>query len=242
MNIPGVIGGVGPQATAALYLRTLEMCLRRDPSVRPEILMASVRLDMAAERDLLAGKIDGRSAYREAVGRAVERLQRAGADFLVVPSNTVGFLFEGLKTEIPLPVLDTIGETVGAVVKRGFSSVCILGTQRIRHSGIYAERLAEKGVETVYPDDEKQQTVDALIRTVVAGNIRQRDEKQMQHLVSWALEKRADGVVLACTDLHPLQLQPCHGAGDGRQPRQDARTIDSLLALAQAVADEIFEQ
>jgi aspartate racemase len=235
MKIPGVVGGIGPEATAAFYLETLRVCREREPAVRPEMVISSVRLTTEGERALLSGRDDANEEYVRAVSTAVGRLERAGVDFLVVPSNTVCLILRDLTRISSLPVLDTIGETVASVGAKRFRRVVVLGTSQLSKSGVYRRSLEARGVEVVPLAETSQRELDGVIRSAVSSVIAPRDIASLEAVVEESLERGAEGAILACTDLQAVARHSKRLSG-GSVP-----IVDSLTCLAESVVRTVFE-
>lgn len=240
MRVCGVIGGIGPAATAALYLETLRFCRDLVPTARPEIVISSIGLDLAAERDLLSGTGEPektRNAYAEAVSRAVRRLEEAGADFLAVPSNTVCSILGNLQYVSTLPVMDIIGETVSSVSETGLSTVLVLSTGHLSEKGAYRESLDAKNISSIWLDRSGQSRLDSVIRNAVDGHTSPQDVVELESLVRKGLAKGADGAILACTDLQSVAR---HSDLLSEMTMSDS-IVDSLTCLAESVARETIQ-
>ncbi len=228
-KIPGIIGGVGPEAAASFYLRILDAAASRANLVRPAVLMASLSLPLEAEKAFLSGDKSTEPVYVESVIQAVRQLERAGADFLAVPSNTVCLLLNSIQGSTDLEVMDPISVTIREVLNRNMRSVEILGTSSLVLSDVYGENLRKHDCRVVYPEHSRQDHVDRIIRSIVAGTHTENDIHILDEIVDRGLAGDVDGVVIGCTDLHLVF--------DKRSTEQ--RVIDSLTVLAIAAAEKI---
>ncbi len=224
--IPGIVGGVGPEAAASFYLRILEAAKETNNQVRPAVLMASVSLPLEAEKAFLAGEKNTEPIYIDSIIKSVRRLEQAGADFLAVPSNTVCLLLESIQGATTLDVMDPISVTITEVKKREMASVEILGTSSLVSSDVYGKKLRSHNIQVLYPEAQRQKEVDRIIRCLVDGTHTPSDITALDKIIQTGLEGEADGVVIGCTDLHLVFAK--------RAP--EPRVIDSLTVLAAAVA------
>lgn len=230
-SVPGIVGGVGPEATASFYLRILEAAKARTMGIRPGVLMASVALPLDTEKAFLAGDRDTVPVYIDAITRAVHDLERAGAHFLAIPSNTVCLLLKSIQGATSLKVLDPISVTIQEIQARRLESVEVLGTSSLVTSDVYGQRLRDAGIQVTYPSAQRQREVDRIIRRVVEGSHVDGDLDSLDTVVGEGLHQEAHGVVVGCTDLHLVFAK--------RSPQR--RIVDSLSSLADAVARNIAE-
>lgn len=196
----GIIAGLGPMAGAHFYERLVHFT----PAIGDEDHIPTILLsDPAIPSRILHLTGQGPSPVPRLVAVA-ERLIRAGADFLVMPSTTTSYYYEEIQsqTEVPLvSLVRAVGETLN---DRGIRTVGILATTPTRTHHIYEASFRERHMQWIYPDDASQRRVMDLIARVKgmgpASDLRG---------LGWALDEvvrgdwadTADAVLLGCTEL-----------------------------------------
>jgi aspartate racemase len=196
----GVIGGMGPEATVYCYQRiiahTPAACDQEHLHV---IIDSNARIPDRTE----AIRRNGNEA-REALAASALRLQRAGADFLIMPCNTAHYYYPFLVQRVALPFLNIIDEVIGNVRTRGFRRVGLLATTGTAELGLYQKQAS--GMEILIPEPEEQALVHQGILKIKA---RQYGEAcpGLQSAGQSLIRRGAEALILACTDL-PLVLTP----------------------------------
>ncbi|TAL56934.1 MAG: aspartate racemase, partial [Nanoarchaeota archaeon] len=104
MKTVGIIGGLGPETTSEFYLEIIFGCFSKNREVRPPILIWNVPLLYQIERDLLM-KSEGEERYIPYLQDAARKLEKAGADFLVMPCNSLHIFIDEIRNSVSIPVL-----------------------------------------------------------------------------------------------------------------------------------------
>ena len=125
MKTVGIIGGLGPETTAEFYLDIVFSCQKRSRTARPSVIIASVPLPFKIEDDLIMHNT-GSERYIPFLVREAKRLEKAGADFLVMPCNSLHVFIEDIKKAVKIPVLSIIEETVKFMKKNKLLSLLFL--------------------------------------------------------------------------------------------------------------------
>lgn len=216
----GIIGGVGPGATARLYLSLTERVSsgRRD---LPPLLIHSVAMRADIEDAYLAGRAEGspaQAAARRLLADAVRRLTAGGARAIAMPCNTLQDELDEICRRADIPHLNMADATAEAVADAGLRRVLLLATSTTCASGLYRRRFAARGVECICPTPEAQEAVDRRIRDAL--DLRQGGEHFAERVGAWSAS--CDAVVVGCTDL----------CGDVSDLRQRGVVFDSLECLA----------
>ncbi|MCB0333590.1 MAG: amino acid racemase [Bdellovibrionales bacterium] len=136
MKTVGIIGGLGPETTAEFYLAVMFGCARIAKEHRPAILTWSVPLSYELEEAALV-----RGAHVEQIlpilTDAAKRLQAGGADFLVMPCNTLHRFIEEIRASVDIPVLSVVEAVVKFLDARGVNDVGLIATAITLESGFY---------------------------------------------------------------------------------------------------------
>ena len=111
MKTVGIIGGLGPETTSEFYLDVVFSCQKINKTARPSIIISSVPLPYCIEEDAIIKSI-GIERIMPFLIKEAERLQKAGADFIVMPCNSLHVFIEDIRKSVSIPVLSIVEETV----------------------------------------------------------------------------------------------------------------------------------
>lgn len=221
-KVIGVLGGLGPWATLDFF----EKVLRLTPAqVDQDHLRLIIDNNPKIPDRSPAILGDGEDPTPALVATA-QNLQRAGADFLVIPCNTAHFFYERVAAAVSIPVLHIMDE-VAAAAREAVPDVRVLGvlaTEAAMASRLYHRACGRRGIEVVGPDAAGQQIVNRAIYGVKAGQMGPEVTRGLVRVADHLLAQGAQAVVLGCTEL-PFVLKP----HDLRVP-----LLDSNLVLARA--------
>lgn len=218
----GVLGGMGPAATADFYRKLIEATpAARDQDHIPVVVVADPRIadrsqaiERGAESDVFAGMLE-RLRYLEAVG----------VDAIAMPCNTAHFWLPRLRKETTIPFISLVQAATQDARRRhpSGSTALILGTSATIKSRIYDADLGRTGFSVVLPTQKQQELVNQVIALVKAGELDPAATIFEESATSWRAQ--ADVVLLACTEL-PLAA--------GRILRAHPTFIDTTAALVSA--------
>ena len=229
MKTAGIIGGLGPETTARFYLDMIFDCYRQNREARPGILLSSVPLPYHIEEDLLI-RNNGTERYIPYLTAEAKRLEKAGADFIVMPCNSLHIYIDEIRNAVKIPVLSIIEETVKYLKKKNFKRPGILATSATINNRLYEKALHESNMELVIPDEVQQAEINRLIMNLVIGRRKNRDRYELIKIADDLERKEADCIALACTDLQ--LLIPEH-------PR--LKIFDTMKLFAEATVAEILK-
>lgn len=154
------------------------------------------------ERLQAVGDWDGAGALLAADARS---LQDAGAEMIVLCTNTMHVVAPAIEAAIDIPFLHLADTTAAAVLDEGVTTVGLLGTRYTMEQPFYRDRLASHGIEVIVPDEPDRTTVhdviyDELVRGVVSDGSRAGYLEVIERLVA----RGATGVVAGCTEIELL--------------------------------------
>lgn len=219
------IGIVGCSAEgAALCYRTLcsEGTALLGAHAHPEISMHTPSLHLYVQC-LERGDMEG---VGELMLDSARKLQRAGADFLICPDNTIHQAFDHVAARSPLPWLHIAREVAAQARTRGFRRLALTGTRWLVDSNVYPDALAAQGLECVKPTVAERAGIGRIIMDeLVCGVFKPEGVAYFQHVIErMKAQDGCDAVILGCTEI-PLIL------GDDNSPLP---TLDSTRLLARA--------
>lgn len=210
----GVIGGVGPLATAYF----MDLVVRLTDAGRDQDHVDMVVLQHASIPDRTAFILgDSDEDPGPVMAQDARRLERFGVSFVVVPCNTAHNFTDQVEAATSLPVLSIIAETVAEARRRvpGLAAVGLLATSGTVASGVYQRALEADGVRAVLPGDADQAVVMRIIYEQVKAG-RPVDLDALRAVTGRLVEAGAQVVVLGCTELsvvageHALLADPVY--------------------------------
>lgn len=229
MKTVGIIGGLGPETTSEFYLEIVFGCYQQNKVERPPILIWNVPLKYKIEEDLLKSAI-GEERYIPYLTCAAKKLEKAGADFLVTPCNSVHIFIDQVREAVRIPVLSIVEETTKFLKSRQISKVGILATSTTLKRKLYENALNKGGIKQVVPDDFDQAKIGKIINNIVLNRHANKDRKEILNIIEKFKQKDIKTVILACTDLQILL--PSH---------DDLEIYDTMKIFADAAVREILE-
>jgi aspartate racemase len=149
---------------------------------------------------------DGRwdDAGRE-LNRAAKALEAAGADVVVLCTNTMHKIADQLTDGLAIPLLHLADATAAAVVDAGIRRVGLLGTGFTMAQPFYRERLAAHGLEVLVPDEDGRATVHRIIYDeLVLGVVTEESRKAYREVIQGLVDAGAEGVIYGCTEIELL--------------------------------------
>lgn len=130
---------------------------------------------------------------------SVEVLERAGANFVIMPSNTPHIVYQQVQQRIHIPFLNLIDLTVQACINSNYKKVCVLGTTMTAQSGLYHKALIAQGLEPVLPEENVQTDMHDIIQHIL---IPQKDDPiRIENLITQLNSISCDAFILGCTEL-----------------------------------------
>jgi aspartate racemase len=198
----GILGGMSPESTIAYYEHITRAYSERFGDYGyPEIIIYSVSFQPYVdwprqERwDLVA----------QGLGEAARRLEAAGADFIVIATNTMHLVFDEVQATIQVPMLSLLDAVGEAILAGGTKKVGLLGTKYTMEKRFYQDALGRRGITVLVPDGEDRQYLDAVIYDeLVAGRVRDESRRGLIAIISRLEERGAQGVILGCTEIPML--------------------------------------
>ncbi|HSX34482.1 MAG TPA: amino acid racemase [Candidatus Saccharimonadales bacterium] len=203
MKSVGIIGGLGPETTANFYLEVLLRCQSRNRTQRPSIIIGSVPLPFGIERDLIA-RNTGIERYVPFLQQEAKRLEKSGADFLVMPCNSLHVFIDEIRRAVSIPVLSIVEETIGYLTANTIGQVGLISTSATIENKVYESRLAQNGIAFALPSSEQRARINAVIQRLVEGAHLVSDRKFIIAIAEQLAQTGVSHVALACTDLQLL--------------------------------------
>ncbi|HKM00111.1 MAG TPA: amino acid racemase [Mobilitalea sp.] len=193
----GVIGGLGPIATAYFYELIIKMTEATVDQEHIEMMIFS-KPSIPDRTDYILGRsLDNPAASIIEIGKMLVTL---GADYIAIPCITAHYFHDTLSEEIHTPIIHIIRETVGYLSDRGIRQAGIMATDGTIYSRLFQEELQAKGIEPLIPSKRCQGYVTNLIYKDIKAN----KPPEMDKFNEVADELKAMGaevIILGCTEL-----------------------------------------
>lgn len=159
---------------------------------------------------------------------SAQRLERAGAEFIVLCTNTMHLCSEAITKSISIPFLHIAEATGLEIVKRDMKKVALLGTRFTMEKDFYKEVLKTKyGIEVIVPDEREREVIHNIIyKELVHGQIKDESRKNFQIIINRLASEGAEGAILGCTEI-PLLISD----KDVKIPTFDTTTIHAEKAV-----------
>ena len=165
---------------------------------------------------------------------AAKRLERGGADFVVICTNTMHRMADQVQAAIGLPLLHIADPTAERITKAGLTKVGLLGTAFTMEQAFYKGRLAERhGLEVLVPEDEDRALVNRVIyEELVQGRVEPSSRQAYHGVIARLVERGAEAVILGCTEIM-LLVKP----EDSAVPLFDTTALHAEAAVDLAIAE-----
>lgn len=203
MKTIGLIGGVSWESSAEYYrLMNQETRTRLGPEHSAEIIMYSMEFQPVARLEH-----EGRwNDLTELLVDKATRLEHAGADFVLVASNTLHKVADEVQRRISVPLLHIADATAEEIKEAGVSTVGLLGTRFVMEEDFYKEKLSARGIKVLIPDRASRDCVHAVIyNELCLGQFLQASRGRILKIITELEEAGAEAIVLANTEL-PLLI------------------------------------
>ena len=225
MKVIGLIGGMSWESSAAYYRIINETVRDRlGPLYSAKSLMYTVNFH-EIEAMQHAGRWDEAA---EVLVDAAKRLERGGADCIVICTNTMHKLAEQVEAAVNLPLIHIADATAQRVQAQKLKKVGLLGTAFTMEQDFYKGRLTEKfGLEVVVPEASDRQIVHRIIYDELCqGEVLSASKAQYVSIINELTERGAEGIILGCTEIMLLV-----GQSDSPVPVFDTTTLHARAAV-----------
>lgn len=231
MKTIGLIGGMSWESTAVYYKLINEAMRDRLGGLHSgEIALRSLDFDAVVQLQK-AGRWD---AAADMLGAAGKGLADAGADCVLICTNTMHLISEPVAEKSGVKLIDIVDETAKSLKSAGIKKPLLLATRYTMEHGFYTDRMKSHGIDVSVPDEAGRQLIhDVIFDELCQGQILDSSHARVMQLIDKAAADGADGVILGCTEIS-LLIDP------NRLPLPgfDSTRIHADAAVAFALSDE----
>ncbi|WP_091228526.1 aspartate/glutamate racemase family protein [Microbacterium sp. 3J1] len=231
MKTIGVLGGMSWESSLEWY----RLANERVRDLLGGHHSAKIVLDSVdfAEIEAMQAQGDWDAAGQLLADRA-RALESAGAELLVLCTNTMHLVAEQIQDAVGIPFLHIADVAASAVTSAGLTTVGLLGTAFTMEQPFYAERLAAYGIRTLVPDADDRQAVHSVIyNELVHGVIREQSRQRLAEVIERLIAQGAEGIILGCTEIELLV-----SAADSAVPVFPTTALHVEAAVTLAVAED----
>jgi aspartate racemase len=202
MRTIGLIGGMSWESTASYYRFANEIVRDRLGGLHSARLLLS-SVDFAEVEELQSsGRWDEAGALLAAEAR---RLETAGADLLVLCTNTMHKVAPAIEEAVSIPLLHLGDATAAAVRAAGLHTIGLLGTGFTMSQDFYRDRIESHGLSVLVPDTDDQALVHRVIyEELCLGVVRDESRAAYVEVVDRLIAAGAEGIILGCTEIELL--------------------------------------
>lgn len=200
-KVIGIIGGMGPLATADLFSKIIN-------NTKANCDQAHLRVCIDSNTnipDRTAALLHGGDDPTEELVKSAKRLESIGAEVLIMPCNTAHNFYDPIAANVEIPVLHMIALTRDALKSRGVKRAALLATDGTIQTGIYQRTFEGSGIELLTPEGDAQKAVMGVIYDGVKAGKMDYDVSAFRATIEDMLARGAETLILGCTEL-PLAV------------------------------------
>lgn len=205
MKTIGLLGGMSWESTESYY-RAINEAVREQLGGLHSAKIILYSVDFA-EIEALQMQGDWVKAG-ESLAAAAQAVQAAGADFLVICTNTMHKVAPAIAAQISIPILHIADATADELIAQGIKQVGLLGTRFTMEQAFYKDRLIARGIVVVVPDQADREVVNRVIYDELClGTIKSDSRDQYLDIIGRLQQQGAEAVILGCTEIALLVKQ-----------------------------------
>ncbi|AGK61659.1 aspartate racemase [Archaeoglobus sulfaticallidus PM70-1] len=229
MKTIGLLGGMSWESTAEYYRIINEMISSKLGNLHSaKILLYSFDFEEIVEKQ----KTEDWKALGDILAERAAALENAGADMVLICTNTMHKVADDVQSRINIPLVSIIDATAEEIVKNGIKKVGLLGTLFTMEDDFYRDGLKKYGIDVVVPDKKERKFVhDVIFGELCKGIIKKESKSRFLEIISKLVENGVEGIVLGCTEIPLLVKQE-----DVDIPIFDTTEIHARKAVEMAIS------
>ena len=232
MNTLGLIGGMSWESSSEYY-RIINETAKEKLGGLHSAKSLMVTVDFAEIE-----KLQHEDRWDEAAQilvQCAQDLERGGADFIVLCTNTMHKLADQITANVSIPFLHIADATAEKIRAAGLKRIGLLGTRFTMEHDFYKGRLVQNfGLEVLIPEQTDRDIVHRVIYDeLVQGKIVETSRGEYKRIIEWLIEQGAEGIILGCTEIELLVKQ-----NDSRVPLFPTTLIHAVAAVEKALQED----
>ncbi len=226
-KIIGILGGMGPEATVDLFYKIIKFT----PAEKDQDHLRIIIDNNPKIPDRTAAILGKGEDPLPALQQSARNLEKAGADFIVIPCNTAHYFLPSIQESVNIPIINMIEETAKETKKRipQIKKVGLLASIGVYKSEIYHQHFKKFNIEVISPQEKEKEEIMKVIYVIKAGDLSKRVKKSILKITQNLIDKGAETVVAGCTEI-PLILKD----GDVLVPIIDPTQVLASIAVQKA--------
>lgn len=196
----GILGGMGPEASLYFYRVLIRQAHETYGAIQdqdfPPIIIYNLPLRGFDEQGIVEPDL-----VRDQLIAGVQRLERAGADLVIIACNTVHVFQAEMQEALSIPLLSIVDETLAEARNNRYAKPGLLTSASSRQYQLYSAGAEKLGLTPIGASDTEQATLDGIILRVMAGEQGVDEARQLQAITERMVHDGADTIILGCTEL-----------------------------------------
>ncbi|WP_342603031.1 aspartate/glutamate racemase family protein [Peribacillus sp. FSL E2-0159] len=228
MKTIGLIGGMSWESSLAYYrLINEEVKVKLGGLHSAKCILYSVDFE---EIERYQAEGDWESSGK-LLGDVALSLEKAGAEMIVICTNTMHKVIGYIEEKVSLPILHIADSTAKQIQKSKISTVGLLGTKYTMEQDFYKTRIESNGIKVLIPNDEDRKVINKVIyEELCLGEIQQSSREYYKKVIKGLVDDGAEGIILGCTEIG-LLVKP----EDSEVPLFDTAVIHAIEAVNMAL-------
>lgn len=224
----GIIGGLSAESTIEYYkILIKEYNKRKGGKSSPLLIIDSLDLEEAVN---LMSNNDWDGVFN-IIFQSAKNLEHAGAEVIIIATNTIHKVFERLQKKIKIPMISILDVTAEAAKSKNLKKIGLLGTIFTMQSDFFQKAFQRYNLEIIVPNQEDQEFINEIIFNELTFNIIKSESKRgYLEVIERLQQEGAEGVILGCTEIPLLIKQE-----DSPIPVFDTTTLHAMAALEYAM-------
>lgn len=208
----------------------LSLWNKKNPKTRPEIILWNAPVNNKKEKGFITQGLNS-NHFLPLLTAGAKTLEKSGADFLVLPCNSLHIHIARVRKSVKIPVISVLEIVHNNLLKNGITGIGILGNSATVKTHLFDKTFAKTGIKITFPANADQKELNKIIHHLVTNENTEKDSAGFARIVKELKKQGANDILLACTDLRLLN------------PRVKGVTfIDTLELLASATVEKMMQE
>lgn len=197
-----------------------------------ENIHPTITLHTTSFNDILKAQKDSNwEKVSEICLASITVLKNTGADFVIIPANSVHYAYDLMKTNSPIPILSIVDAVLSECLEKKYKKVGVLGIGITMSGGLYTKPLEDNGIQAFVPSTEDQDILNEIIyKEIVLGIKNEQSTHKILRIVQGLKDQGVEAVILGCTEL-PLVITE----GNSPLPVIDTTRLLAIKAVEEAL-------